>query len=222
MGLTFDPLEHTYTLDGAWLPGVTKTLKASGIVDYSQVPPDRLEAARERGTHVHKALHYLNLGELDHDTFRAMFPDYVGYVDSWESLVGTGRLQGWLFETRVASRKHRYAGTIDWLGEYDGCGALLDYATGDPEDGAKSLQTAPYLEAAREWAHEPDAGALWTFFGEFRIVQRYAVHLYANGRTATLEAYRDPLDFTKFLTLLSARRIVEAYKGAAAAWAVAA
>jgi hypothetical protein len=152
VSLTFDRDSHTYTLDGEIVPSVTQVLRASGLVDFSKIPEGVLAAAQLRGTKVHAAIHYYNEQDLDVGEFMGTFPAYAGYLQSWIALMESGRLKTCLCEHRVASRKHRYAGTIDWLGEFDGRGALLDFATGDPEDVAKDLQTAAYHAAAVEWA----------------------------------------------------------------------
>jgi hypothetical protein len=49
-----------------------------------------------------------------------------------------------LCELPVFSRRHRYAGTLDVLGVYQGSAALLDYKTGSPRDVGASWQTAAY------------------------------------------------------------------------------
>ena len=63
-----------------------------------------------------------------------------------------------LCEYRVASRRHRVAGTIDLLCTIGDDGWLLDYCTGDLSDAHKDLQTASYLGLAFEWAQE-ESGA---------------------------------------------------------------
>jgi hypothetical protein len=217
MGLTFDPETHTYTLDGLVVPSVTQVLRASGLVDFGSIPPTLLDAAQLRGTKVHQAVQYFNEHDLDVGEFCGTFPAYAGYLQSWIALFASGRLKTCLCERRVASRKHRYAGTIDWLGEFDGRGALIDFATGDPEDVAKDLQTAAYHAAAVEWqSADRELGA---FIAAHPILARYSVRLKKDGRLAAITPYQDPRHLSEFITLVSARRIVEARKGDVAAWA---
>ncbi len=212
-GLTFDHPTHRYTLDGEIVPSVTGILRASGIVDFSQVPVHTLEAARYRGSIVHEAVHLLNEQDLDLEAFRVDFPGFIGYLEAWLSFCEQRHYVPVLNEHRVASRRHRVAGTLDSLGLLDGCAALLDYATGRPEDVAKDLQTAAYLGLAHEWAEDGETDPpLQRFLLEHPTIKRYAVALRRDG-TFKLEPYKDPADFRRFLTLNEAQRIVAAHRG---------
>jgi hypothetical protein len=55
-----------------------------------------------------------------------------------------------LCEVRVFSRRHRYAGTLDVLGVWQGAAALIDYKTGSPHDVGAQWQTAAYHGALLE------------------------------------------------------------------------
>lgn len=209
-GLTFEPIAHRYELDGVVVPSVTGILRASGLIDFSRIPPSILEAARERGTVVHQAIAYYNEQDLDVEQFRKDFPDYAGYIDGWISFCEQRRFKAHLTEHRVASRRRRVAGTADCFGELDGVGVLLDYATGRPQDVGKNLQTAAYHMLALEWASEDDA--LARFIATYPVIRRYAVGLRRDG-TFRLEPYADPLDARKFTTLVEAQRIVAEHRG---------
>ena len=206
--LAFDAPSHTYTLDEqpVWR-SVTGVLKAAGLVDFAGVPGGVLEAARTRGTIVHQAIHFYNERDLDLAAFGADFPDYAGYLEAWITFCQAREFQPVLNEHRVASRRLNLAGTIDCLGVLDGRAALIDFATGDPANVAKDLQTAGYLLLAREWAPEDPAIAL--FLEAHPVVSRYAVQLRADGR-CSIEAYTDPTDTRSFLALVEAQRVVAA------------
>lgn len=210
--LTFEEPTHVYHLDGVRVPSVTGILRQSGVVDFSKVPAYILAAAQARGTRVHAAVHYWNENDLDVGQFVAEFPDDAGYLLSWMRLVESGRLQPVLCEHRVAAPTYGYAGTIDWLGLFDGHAAILDFATGDPVDCAKDLQTAGYVIAAKEWAAQPDQAVLRDFLAKHTFIARYSVRLWRDGRLPGLQRYTDPRHLTEFLTLMSAYRIVEARK----------
>jgi hypothetical protein len=216
VSLTFTPDTHVYELDGIRVPSVTGILHASGLIDFSHIPPSILEAARERGTVVHRALHYLNDDDLDLENFYQTFPEYAGYLQAWVTFCAQRRFRPVLCEHQVASRRYQVAGTLDALGTLDDVPVLIDFATGRPQDACKDLQTAAYEGLAREWASE-DA-ALAAFFGKYRYVKRYAVGLRRDG-TFRLEAYTAPSDFREFLTLREARRIVESRRGSGVAFA---
>lgn len=209
-GLVFEEAGHTYHVDGEPYPSVTWVLRETGAVDFSGVPPAILAAAQHRGTLVHAAVHYWNEQDLDVAQFAEDCPDYLGYLESWMRLVESGRLQVALCEHRVASRKHRFAGTIDWLGFFDGQAALLDFATGDPYDCAKNLQLGAYSLAAQEWAVEPGQEPLRAFVQTHPFIARYSIRLKKSGELPTVERYTDPRDTSDFLTLLAAHRIAAA------------
>ena len=218
MSLTFEPIAHVYELDGVVLPSVTGVLRASGLVNFDGIPPSILEAARARGTAVHQAIHYANENDLDVLAFCRDFPHYAGYLQGWMRLIESGRLKTILCEHRVASRLHGVAGTIDWIGEFDGAGAILDFATGDPEDAAKDLQTGAYEVLGREWAREPGQDALRAFFAAHPFIRRYSVRLKKDGKLPTPHPYTSARDKTEFLTILSAQQIVKARKPQAVDW----
>jgi len=77
-----------------------------------------------------------------------------------------------LCEVRVFSRRHRYAGTLDVLGCWQGAGALIDYKTGDPDDVATDLQTAAYDVALLEMRDSGDTLDALTFDP---LTHRYAL-----------------------------------------------
>jgi hypothetical protein len=212
-GLTFEPLAHVYELDGARVLSVTQTLKFAGLVDFSRIPQPILLAAQARGTAVHKAAHYWLEGDFDVEEFSASFPEYAGYLHSLMALFASGRLKTVACERRVASRKYQYAGALDWIGEFDGVGAILDWATGAPADVSKDLQLAAYEGAAREWATGGDDPELAVFFGSHQRIRRVAVRLMKDGALPKLEPYTNPRHFREFTTLLSACHIVAGRRG---------
>lgn len=81
--LKFDPVLHRYTLDDVLLPSVTQILNASGAIDFSEIPQPVLLAARDRGSAVHRACHFVNEDDLDIDGFRIEFPEYWPYLSAW-------------------------------------------------------------------------------------------------------------------------------------------
>lgn len=210
MSLTFEAATHRYTLDDVVVPSVTGILQASGLIDFSGIPDPILEAARVRGTTVHQAIHFYNEGDLDLEQFRIDFPGYVGYLEGWQSFCAQRNFLPLLNEHRVASRRHQVAGTLDCLGLLDGQAVLLDFATGNPADVCKWLQTAAYELLAREWAS--DDPALATFFATHAFLKRYAVALRADG-SFSIEAYTSPGDAREFLALVTAWQIVAKYRG---------
>lgn len=217
MSLHFDPVLHEYTLDGVRVPSVTQTLQASGLIDFSHVPERIIQAAKDRGTAVHRACHYWLEHDLDVLQFQKEFPSYAGYLESLIALFEVKHLVTVACELRVASYRYQFGGTLDWIGLFDGDGAILDWATGAPDDVSKDLQTAAYELAARECMAEDDR--LRDFFqNRCRKLTRIAVRLSKSGALPRLERYTDPRHHSEFVALVTARRIVEQRKGESAAW----
>jgi hypothetical protein len=216
--LTFDAGPHVYTLDNAPVRSVTNLLRKVGLINFDQIPPSILEAAQLRGTKVHQAIHYFNEHDLDVDGFCQDFPAYAGYLQSWIALLDTGRFVTCFCEHRVASRRPRFAGTFDWLGLVDGHAAIMDFATGRPEDAAKHLQTAAYVMAAREWAREPGEEDLQAFIHDHPFIARYSVRLNKGGTLPTPTPYRDPHDFSVFRLIADTVAAVDEARPKSAPW----
>lgn len=216
--LTFDAAGHAYTLDTAPVRSVTGLLRKVGLINFDGIPPTILEAARERGTKVHQAAHYYNEHDLDVLGFCRQFPGYAGYLQSWIRLMDTGRLETVLCEHRVACRTPRYAGTFDWLGVFDRHAALMDFATGRPEDAAKHLQTAGYVAALPAWATEPGEEALRAFVAAHPFIARFSVKLDKHGGLPTVTPYRDPKDFTRFRLIAEAVNAVDLERPKSQPW----
>lgn len=218
MSLTFDAGPHAYTLDGQPVRSVTGLLRKVGLINFDGIPPTILEAARERGTKVHQAIHYYNEHDLDVLAFCRTFPGYAGYLQSWIRLMETGRLQTVFCEYRLACRTPRFAGTFDWLGLFDNEPAMLDFATGDPNDAAKHLQTAGYVLAALAWSKEPGQEALRAFVTEHPFIRRFSVRLNKTGSLPTPHAYRDPKDFSKFKLIAETVNAVDEERPKSVPW----
>lgn len=218
MSLTFTEEGHRYELDGQPVRSVTGILRKVGLINFDNIPPSILEAARRRGTTVHRAIHFANEHDLDVDEFCRTFPGYAGYLQSWLRLIETGRLGVQLCEHRVANRAPRYSGTFDFLGLFDGHAALLDYATGRPEDAAKHLQTAAYVMAAKIWANEPGEERLKTFLDQHSFIARYSVQLDKRGRLPKITPYRDARDYTAFRLIAETVEVVDQERPKSASW----
>lgn len=74
--LTYDDRSHTYRLRGRLIPHITEIVPS----DYSHVPPEHLERARQRGTAVHKATELYDLGTLNWST---LDPKVEPYLEAW-------------------------------------------------------------------------------------------------------------------------------------------
>lgn len=216
MSLTFDAAAHVYTLDGVVVPSVTGILKASGLIDFSQIPPAVLEVARARGERTHRAIHYYNEGDLDWST---LDDGDRPRVNAWLRFIEQRKFQILKAEFRVYSRRYGYAGTGDVLGLLDGKLALADFKLGKPEDVAADLQTSAYVGALYEMKGDSDPSCDWVrdVMAHKGPLQRFSIQLPANG-TPKVDLYQNPMDFREFVALVEARRIVEQRRGYFAAW----
>lgn len=199
--LMFDHDAHAYFVDGHLVPSTTQVLRDSGLIRLDGIPSFILEAALKRGSAVHQLVHYLNENDLD---WASVDPAYRGYLDGWQRYRDERQLQVLLCEHRIASRRHRVAGTLDLLAEIAGDGWLLDYKTGDPEDVAADLQTASYFGMAMEWAHEDPR--LADVLARHPRWRRGSVRLRKNG-TFVAKEYTDPRDYSRFQVLAAAWHI---------------
>jgi hypothetical protein len=141
--LEFDAATHTYRLDGELVPSVTTVLKSVGLVEYSHIPQDVLQAAAHRGTAVHTALEYLDRGELD---WTSLDPTIKPYVVAYERFLEDSSFIPAHIEYRVFNGLHRYAGTLDrtgYLGNFGNSLTVLDFKTGLVLPG-HAIQLAAY------------------------------------------------------------------------------
>jgi hypothetical protein len=198
----------------------TNILRKVGLtVRFEDFVPDWiLTRALSRGRAVHRAIELWNQGRLDEAHFADANADLLGYLQSWQLLMASGRLQTFLCEYRVANIAPRYAGTFDWLGLFDGRAALLDYATGDPEDASKGLQLCGYSLAAKAWAQQPGQERLKSFLAQHPYVRRVAVRLHRDGQLPIMTEYNDPRDYSRFLIVAQAVNVVDAERPKSVGW----
>ncbi len=185
--LTFDPEKHEYRLGGKVLPSVTEIIRSAGLVDFSRVPPETLRMARERGTAVHAACHLYDHGTLDYASLDAVI---WPYLEAWDKFIRQSNVMFDMSEHAVYSR-HGYAGTFDRLAMVAGKPAILDIKTSEIISQATGVQLSAYLKAAEECGYLRNA----------KKHQRFAVHLYDNGKYE-LEPYTSEQDWSVFLACL--------------------
>lgn len=131
----FDEAAHIYYLGDRVLPGITGILKDCGYIDTTYYT----EQARTRGTHVHRAIQYLNKGTLDWDS---LADEYMGYVMAYEKFRADWNLKLDLFEEPLHHPDLLFGGTPDMVGTVlDGIPAIVEMKTGDVPRWA-ALQTA--------------------------------------------------------------------------------
>lgn len=174
---TFDPITHTFKINGVPVPSVTQALKAANIID------DRFytDEARERGIAVHAACHYLDEECLDWET---VAPEIVPYVEAYQRFKDESGFVPALIEEPVFNAQYFYGGILDRTGLLNGQAVLLDLKSGDPEPWA-NLQTAGY----------------WGCLAQKHA--RYTLRLYPEGKYKLSNVHADPNDFRVFLSAVS-------------------
>jgi hypothetical protein len=191
MAFTFDPEKHEYALNGLRLPSVTQILESVGLSpDYSGVPADHLEFARDRGDKVHKATALDDRGDLDEDT---LDPRIAPYLEAWRQFRRDHHFEPVEIEFMFYSKRHGYAGTLDRLGASDLAEhTLIDLKTCQKID-LKSVgpQTGGY-----SWGYCEFSGQ-----AIYKQIKRFAVRLQPDGYK--LIECKNRQDFDVFLHALS-------------------
>lgn len=193
--IVMDEASHVYThRDGHRPPSVTQVLGQvkPWLGMFDRVSTSALEHARQRGSQVHRATHYLDEGDLDWDT---VDPVIVPYLQAWERFKREKRFLPILMETLVYHPTYGYAGTFDRIGTAD-CGdgtapCMVDIKTGDGSMAGPQL--AAYVEAWRAMQGDAFPGAVPR--------HRWTVQLHDTGRYSITE-HKSREDFKVFLAAL--------------------
>lgn len=144
---------HRYLLDGREVPSVSGIIESG--YDFRFVDPDKLAAAADFGTKVHKAIQLHEEGRLNRATLAT---ELDLRLIQWERFKADCGYLPEACEERVASKRWQYAGTMDsrglWLPGFSNptgeeMAALVDVKTGQ-EYPVHKLQTAGYKVAAVE------------------------------------------------------------------------
>ena len=186
MTVRFDAERHLYFVDDRLVPNVTRMISALNLVDTSFFT----EESRERGSHVHQAVHLYIKGELDESS---VHPPWRGHVAAAIKLLQDARadLSRLQTEVRVYNARLGYCGTADVLGPIFDFETCLDWKSGAIGE-ATGIQTALY-----DLAHPLPGG------GRRR---RMGAQLRSNGtyKLVNLDRELDPngLDYHRALALV--------------------
>jgi len=182
--LVFVEETHQYFLGGVELPSVT-TVIDSVLTDWSKIPRDTLEYARQRGTAVHTACELWDLDDLDEDT---LDPAIAPYLIAYRSFLVDSGFVPEVIEQRLVHRAFGFAGTLDRIGTLNGRRALIDLKSTEATVPSVGPQTAAYKAMA-----ETPGG---------KIDGRYALLLRKNG-TYRLIPCKDQSDWSIFMSALN-------------------
>lgn len=128
MPVLFDPIEHTYALDGKQYPSVTQVIKAAGLIDDSWFTPE----GAIRGTYVAEATALYDRGELDESS---VDPIIMPYVEAWRRFRRESSYWPIEIETPMVNSMIGFAGTPDReRGMMNGRPVGIDIKTGGRSD----------------------------------------------------------------------------------------
>ena len=137
--LKFDERKHIYTLKGFELPSVTTLMNPLSDELYSEISPDVMKKAADRGTAVHEAIEmYSKYGV---DEIEPEFEAYYTAFKEWHQKYKPVHLAS---EYRIYHKTMMYAGTIDEVCLINNHLAIIDYKT---TSGVNEMLTRVQLEA---------------------------------------------------------------------------
>jgi hypothetical protein len=195
--LQFDEASHTYLIDGVRVPSVTQVLKP--LYDFSRVDPIMLQAKAALGTAVHLACELLDNDDLDEESEdgRAALAPLAGYLAGYKKFKAECNPVVIFNERQLHHPVHRYAGTIDRRYSLRGDLWDIDLKSTVSMSPVVGLQTAAYTEMFKANAIGGDTRA-----------RRGALQLFPDGKYKLWE-FKDPADFSVFLSLLTVQRYKE-------------
>jgi len=167
-------------------PSVTQVL--GPWQDFSRVCPDKLAAACERGSVLHRAFasHALGLWKPE------LPPEYQGYFNSFARWFDNTVEETLTVEGQLFCKKYRFCGHPDWIGiiKGDKSPTLIDWKTGQVQMKGHRLQIAAYHHLAQE------------AYGVKRVL---LVHPKPDGKVAKVPEHSGTLahDFSLFLNALA-------------------
>lgn len=148
-----------YVINGIWYPRVTSivSIKAKPALYkyYADLPSFAAGEAiknksAEEGTLLHETVEGILAGK------ETIIPDSIKpAVNSFLDFKNQHEIIPHQIETKVVSKKHNYAGTIDILAEVDGKLGVLDIKTSYAIYRDYGIQAAAYVEALREQPSMP-------------------------------------------------------------------
>jgi len=178
--------DHSYWVGEIRLIGVSEAIQAAGLKDFSKIDPSVFERARQRGTAVHAACHYLDEGDLDWAT---VSPEIEPYVRAWERFkADTGVVLTYIEQPRVHATLW-LAGTPDRVVLMNGARGIIDLKTYKP-DRVVDVQLAAYsfLEFGPQ--------------GVINVPKRWCVELKDDGKYG-LHEFSDRGDEAVFMACLT-------------------
>lgn len=131
---------------------MTTVIKSVGISDYSKVPADILRSKSELGSWVHEATELDDRRELDENSITT---EIAPYLSAWRKFKHDFKPDFQCVESRFASLKYGFAGTIDRNVSIKKSLVLIDIKT-SLEEAWHRIQLAAYLMLLKENEIRPE------------------------------------------------------------------
>ncbi len=148
--ILFEGNTHTYRLEsGEIIPSVTQIIKDVCLIDYSGIPKDVLDYARDRGAAVHLACELYDKNDLKScpELIEAYLQGWVDFVKNCEPVFSG-------IENIVYSKKYNYAGTVDRICKIDDTDWIIDIKTTKQRHKSHKLQTAGYKIPCDDYGYD--------------------------------------------------------------------
>jgi len=182
--LEFTEQGHVYTWNGKPVPSVTQILDV--LNDFSRVPWDVLERAKDRGTRVHRAGELLLREELD---WSSLDDEVRPYIVGLQKFLDDTKFVPLTTGTKVYHESLGYAGAIDCTGFWRNGHCIVDWKTSVATPRTVGPQLSAYLEALNTTR-------------KTKITRRYCIRLQADG-TYKVDPQKTLSDFTIFKSALN-------------------
>jgi hypothetical protein len=182
-GLTFQADGHVYRYKGSVVPSVTQVLDQ---LQYLQgIPWHVLEAAAEFGTHVHQACHLYNQNDLiEEDLHPALAP----YLNGYKRFLGETGFVVHQSELLVYNATARYAGQLDFTGNFRGTTWVVDIKSGIIPSTV-GAQVAAYQQAIPAQGRPKKRACLQLLPGDYKFIEQKEVSDFSLF-TSALNCYR--------------------------------
>ena len=196
--LVFDEATHRYRLDGVPVPGVTEALKVITTADYAMVDPELMARKAIFGRAVHSMIELDCAGELDLDQLDEQLEPYYA---AWREFLTASGFRVILSESKVHSRRYRYAGQLDLFGQLNGIPATVDAKCVTTVMPSTGPQTMAYTSALRET--RPDLLPPAAPCRRYALQLRPALEAGASARWRLVPFTDDAADLRLFLASLT-------------------
>ena len=190
MKIVFDKEKHLYLVDSEPYPSVTQIISQTVPIPFQvaawwgykaaasgENPSQKRQSAALIGTRVHEAFAEMVVGNPVDDFD---YEDLEGFLVAIEAFIEENQPAFCITEHQVASKRYRYAGTLDLVcmfhaGEYAGRYALVDVKTGRMYPDQHWPQLAAYKEAFREmrYGYGDDPVAYPPFILDLKATGKY-------------------------------------------------